>query len=343
MSSASKSLADIFRERIRPRLELLESIRGDNIMTEDRYEDEKAFIIREEMQRINKEEQEKDKLSAETFLPEEIAREPFLKEILNQQDFWKRHKATVAQDPEAWEKRVRDMFIAKSKAGGLSPLLVLIGHYLFFSSDYTESRRHLIEILFLQAADQRLKIHNWLVLGAAPKGTTLTFGKKIENLSFPLFPFGTPDLEQLNSMILDEPSSHFCVGGNSTCKSVHAMYQNDNQVLMGGSGPFPVVDGKRVESGYYGDMEPVHNAFAGLERSVKNHDGQETLHLSFVKKLLEEVSFSAKTRPPRFPSTSGRTEIWSNSNFNKTRRLFPNGRLRGGEALSEPKNEFSPS
>jgi len=57
---------------------------------------------------------------------------------------------------------------------------------------------------------------------------------------------------------------------------------------------FPVVDDKGVESGYYVDMGPVHNAFIGLERSFQNHDGQEASHLAIVKKLLEEVSHSSK-------------------------------------------------
>lgn len=226
MSSPNKvSVADLTK-RLQCVMDLLDDALKAGLISQTHHEEEKRKFFDEEMQRMQKEEMEKSKASSQSFLPEEIAREPFLKEILNQQDLWKRHEAAIAEDRQAWEKRVRDVFIEKSIAGELSPLLVLIGQYLIFSTDFEAGRRRLLEILFLQPADQRIKIHNWLILASAPKGTNITFGRKVGELSFPLFPFGNSDLEQLNSMILDEPGNLH--GGNGVSKNISSLYLQDS-------------------------------------------------------------------------------------------------------------------
>lgn len=342
MSEVTDKNMDALRVRINSRIKILDALRDDQILTPESYEEMKKHAICEEIDRMHKEKQEVEKASAQ-FLPEEVAREPFLKEMLRQDDFWKRHKAAVQKDLEGWEKGVRDTFIAKCKSNLMSPILLMVCDLLIMSEDKEEGRRKVLEIFLMQDSEERVKMFNWLQLKKGPQGSELTHGKKVDSLSYPLFSFLDPDTAQRNSQILTELASKQCRGGNAENPSLRGMYMDEQKVLMGGAMPFPVVDSNGVESGYYVDMEPVHNAFIGLQKSVESHDGQESLHLSFIQKLLEKFSHSPSTRPQKFDPTTGRGELWKSSNASKTRKPFFNGRFRGGEAPSEPKNEFSPS
>jgi len=113
---------------------------------------------------------------------------------------------------------------------------------------------------------------------------------------------------------------------------------------MGGSVPFPVVDNNGTETGYFVDMEPIHNAFLGLQRSVQSHDGQENLHFSILQKLIEEFSHSPKSGSSSRGFTSPRKgEFWRRSTNVGTRAPYVGRKFHGGEASSEQKNGFSPS
>lgn len=338
--ASQKFSASTLMERLDSRMKIMEDLLNCGSITKEVYEEEKKTLLHEELQKMHEEELAKSKASTQAFLPEEIAREPFLKDILSQEDLWRRHEAAIAEDCEAWEKRVRDTYIAKAKAGGLSPLLVLFGQYMMFASDLNAGRRRLLEILFLQAADQRMKIHNWLILGAAPKGTNIAFGRKVEGLSFPLFPFGQPDLEQLNSVILDEPNNHNIQGGNGPSNAITSMYLQDSQVLMGGSIPFPVLDNSGNATGCFVDLQPVHDAFKDLERSVRNKDGKEDTHLSRVKRLLDmEMRSSNLHNNTRYSNSFIGNERWRRSAFPTEQKKPQYGKYRGGMAPEDSKNE----
>lgn len=85
------------------------------------FEEEKAHVIREETQRIHEEIREKEKDTAQTFLPGKIAREPFLKEILNQRDLWERHDAVIERDETAMGKKSSRYVYCEGKSSWTVP------------------------------------------------------------------------------------------------------------------------------------------------------------------------------------------------------------------------------
>lgn len=206
------------------------------------------------------------------FSSDELKRQPWLKDMLNQRDLWKRHEAAVMSDPAAWESDVTNTFLAKAAAGSLSPLLTLIGQYLLFSTDKERGRRHLLEILYKQPASTRLKIHNWAVLTTAPVGTDLVLGEKVEHLSVPLFPWGDVRLQELNAKILDLVDA--CEGGSLTEDTqLRKMFTTDDQVLRGsllsGGGVKPVLDPQGQPTGYVIDTQDIEDAFAGVKQVLQ--------------------------------------------------------------------------
>lgn len=345
MSLTLEDKKSLFEKRLNKRLTFLASIRDAGTISASEYNRRREKILDEEIEKIEEEDTRKeDGLFGLSYHPDELAREPFIKDLLRQKDLWKRHKAAIEADQEGWETAARETFISTCKANLASPLIVMLGEFLIMQEDKEDGRRKLIEILLLQDAEERTKIFNWLQLGKGPQGTEMIHGKKVEQLSFPLFSYKHSDLAQRNSQILSGTPAKNSHGGSTDETSVRGMYLEEGKVLLGGSIPFPVVDAQGTPSGYYVDMEPVHNAFIGLERSVRSHDGQETLHLSILKKLLASVSPSTNNQHRRYDfSHVGRGEKWSPSYRPQTRGNFQNGRYRGGEASSEPKNEYSPS
>jgi len=344
MMSSFEDKQALLEKRVNKRLAFLLHLRDAGTISANEYNKKREKILDEEMDRIFEDEEKKEEgLTFLSFHPDELAREPFIKDLLRQKDLWKRHKATIEADKEGWETAARDTFIAKCKANLASPLLVMMGELLIMHEDKEEGRRKLIEILLMQDAEERTKIFNWLALETGPQGSEMIHGKKVENLSYPLFSFKHPDLAQRNSQILSETVTQKLQGGSTDSLSVSKMYLEDSKVLLGGSIPFPVVDAQGAPSGYFVDMEPVHNAFLGLERSIQSHDGQEALHLSIFKKLLDSVSHSPRKQFQRYGASHvARGGKWSPSNRQQPRANFRDGRYRGGEAPEEPKNEYSP-
>lgn len=219
-----------------------------------------------------------------------------------------------------------------------------MGQFMIISKELNTSRRRLLELLILQSAEERIKIYKWLVLSTAPQGTDITFGKKVEYLSFLLFSFRNHDLEQLNSTVLDEPHAKDLHGGNPCSKTVAGVYLQDSQVLMGGSMPFPVVDSVRNSTGCFVDMQPVHDAFTNLEQSFRLRDGLESMHISHLKRLLAEGhQHNNPSTTAQYPSRFQRNERIQRPVYPISPKKYQYGKYRGGESPSEPKNEFSPS
>lgn len=136
----------------------------------------------------------------------------------------------------------------------------------------------------------------------------------MEDLSFPSFPFGNPDHEQLNSMILDESSGNNLLGGSPFSKTVASLYLQDSQVLLGGSIPFPVAESCGNNTGSFVDIQSVHDAFMDLEKSVCLNDGKVGAHISRLKKLMDdEVKFSNPRTTAQFPLRFQGNEKWRQS------------------------------
>eukprot|EP00796_Vickermania_ingenoplastis_P003687 gene3687-biopygen2218 len=153
------------------------------------------------MEELNRKEELKKGKSSEEFTAAYIDRNPWVKELLNTRDMWKRHHEAVQSDAEAWEARVRDNYLARAKSGALSPLLTLIGEYLLFAVDKEIGRQHLLEILYMADPSARLAVHNWSILDSVD-GLVETHGPKVESLELPLFPPTNADMAALNARIL---------------------------------------------------------------------------------------------------------------------------------------------
>lgn len=154
----------------------------------------------------------------------------------------------------------------------------------------------------MQGAEELLKIFNFLQSESEPQGYDILYRKKVESLTYPLFSFRHPDLVQKNTLILSEIKQ--CSGGSAQTPSIRELYLDERNVFMGGSLLFLLVDNKGMETVFFVDMQPIHFAFIGLRNSVQSHDGQENLHLSIVRKLIEELSHSSKSSSPHKVYTS---------------------------------------
>eukprot|EP00796_Vickermania_ingenoplastis_P005115 gene5115-biopygen10100 len=172
----------LLKQTIAERMRRYDILLKDKVISEVSYATHKNRVVQEAVEAIEAQNSTSPKPIDETFTPEEIKRMPWLKELLNQRDLWKRHSAAVHANIEDWETNVRRTYMAKATSKSLSPLLALIGQYLLFFRDNEEGRRRLLEILFLQDADSRLKIHNWFMLSTAGNGHDVRHGHKVETL-----------------------------------------------------------------------------------------------------------------------------------------------------------------
>eukprot|EP00796_Vickermania_ingenoplastis_P002608 gene2608-biopygen2098 len=104
-------------QRMKPYDQLLAS----KILTEVAYAAHKNRVIQSAVEEYQAEPQKTENVVQEIFTSEEIRRMPWIKELLNQQDLWKRHEAAVAANPEDWENNARQTYMAKASNQSLSP------------------------------------------------------------------------------------------------------------------------------------------------------------------------------------------------------------------------------
>lgn len=169
-------------ERMKPRLEFWNVRRENRTVSSHVFEGKRMTMIEEAIQGISGEPLEKEKDDLEKFLQDEISRQPFLKKIINQKNLWISHCTGVEAEKDVLKKCVRNIFAANSKAARLSPLLVIIAHYLLYVNNWEVGRKPLLKLLYLQEAGNRLKIHNLLATDNLPEGTMMAHGEKIEQL-----------------------------------------------------------------------------------------------------------------------------------------------------------------
>lgn len=333
----------LFEKRLVKRLTTLERIRDKGIITAADYITGREKILAEEMERLGAEITHED-MSPQTFTysKEEVDRDPELQKVFRREEKCKRMKKIRDANIEAWETMVRNTFMAICKDNRASPLIVMMGEFLIMDPNREEGRRALLDLLIMDDPEERIKDFNTIVMATGPDGIEFTHGTKVTYLPYPLFSFREPDLAQRNARIFAETTVQENQEGSHISQHVRNMYSDEAKVLSGGSIPFPVLDGEGTPSGYYVDVEPIHQAFTELRKSVQARDGQEATHLSLLKKLLEKTSESNTKRRYENPHV-GRGDGWNSSYRRNTRGNYPNARYRGGEAPQEPKNEFPPS
>eukprot|EP00796_Vickermania_ingenoplastis_P007127 gene7127-biopygen4388 len=118
---------DAVKALAEPQLKLWEQAIQAKVISEEEGNRRKGESLQAAMEELNRKEELKKGKSSEEFTAAYIDRNPWVKELLNTRDMWKRHHEAVQSDAEAWEARVRDNYLARAKSGALSPLLTLIG------------------------------------------------------------------------------------------------------------------------------------------------------------------------------------------------------------------------
>eukprot|EP00796_Vickermania_ingenoplastis_P006396 gene6396-biopygen4067 len=195
--------------------------------------------------------------------------------------------------------------MAKASNQSLSPLLALIGQYLLFFNDSEDGRRRLVEILFLQDADQRLKIHNWYMLCTAGHRKAVKEGHKVDRLQVPMFPWSDHVLRELNTKMLDAVASVGSLEGGeyplTEAERLKKMFAREESVLRigapggleGGADPLPVRDANGQPVNFYVDVQEIENACNAICEAYKKND--DRLY-SYIQKLEAKVD-DLKKRP----------------------------------------------
>lgn len=210
-------------------MEPYEDLLASNTLTQEYVNQKREQKVEEELNRLFPPQPVSDHSTTDIFSYEEMQRQPWLKEMLNHRDMRRRHELAVAKDAEAWEEATRKAFVAKATAGALSPMMVIIGHYLLYSTDLDRGRRHLLNLLIHQEPSRRLPMHNWLVLSEAPDGLEMVEGEKVEKLTVPLFPYLDHHLHELNARIL--MSAELQGGAAPYSGNPRDMFIDDNAAL----------------------------------------------------------------------------------------------------------------
>jgi hypothetical protein len=156
---------------------------------------------------------------------------------------------------------LKQEYIARAKAGMLTPTEALIGQYtLFCSSDDTKYGSFMLMSLMLRVpVDDRVSIHNWAIAQEMPNATKEAYGAAIAQLSFPLFPVD----EQLTAT-----NTKLLTGISPSGGSVNTVFATQPT----GAGGLPLL---QATGGTYGvDTTPIEQAFGSeiqnLRREVAN-------------------------------------------------------------------------
>lgn len=346
---------------IQPELDMLAGLVAAGVITpEVRNTREVDLRIKEiSRQREALEQQLAAQNTPARFSREEMERQPFLKELLNYQDLWKRHDEAVAADEVAWEENAKAIFMAKAKAGTLSPILSVVGQGLLFFADKDQGRRHLLELFFLQDEEKRMPAHNWFVLSQAAPGTSIQHGDKVKRLSVPLYPFDPQyhDLAEQNAKILEIAATGALVGGapKDDLEKVKHLFKMECKTLLGGAAPLQVMDKDGVPQPFFVNVQEIEDAVTAMFRECSSAD-QNLLHM--IQQLHGEltkirVNCQNKTRGtlavPMFVPKKAPARVTSrappqgphNSSYGPA-RLPQRGRW-GGNPEEEPKNGGSPT
>jgi hypothetical protein len=156
---------------------------------------------------------------------------------------------------------LKQEYIARAKAGMLTPTEALIGQYtLFCSSDDTKYGSFMLMSLMLRVpVDDRVSIHNWAIAQEMPNATKEAYGAAIAQLSFPLFPVD----EQLTAT-----NTKLLTGISPSGGSVNTVFATQPT----GAGGLPLL---QATDGTYGvDTTPIEQPFGSeiqnLRREVAN-------------------------------------------------------------------------
>lgn len=329
---------------IEERMKTYDQLLTAKTITQEFYDKYKFEVVREEVQK----DQDRQKAVTANFSKDEIERQPWLKELLNQQDMWQRHYKTIKEDESAWEQKMKENFMAKATAGRLSPLQCIIGQGLLFFPDREEGRRHLLHLLFGLDPKDRLPAHNWFMLSTAGMGTAIDEGRKVKKMTVPLFPFSEHPLRELNAEIL-EAVDEGMEGGEPDDKQKLVRFLKDEDVLgvtkyYGGSNK-QVLDANGQPTNLFVVMDDVEQACFQIVQAYQNGDRNLLSLIEALQKTVSSIKRGMNTR---------RQEVVVHHVHDTDRRWrgASRGRGRGGrgrgyrggevEEMSFSKNEEAP-
>lgn len=240
-------------------------------------------------ERVGKAMEEKRKASRNVLeelshLPHEVLeRKEWLKDRLTYLEMWEEVKQAQKEDPTGWETTVRDTFIAQAKNGSLSFLSVIIGMHLMFCDDGSWGRTSLLHLLVMRHSSERLKIYNWEVLEGAPKGSVELHGQRLATLECPLFPWTTPEFQELNLKILSGTRLN---GGEPQADLIDSLFQPEDSVLLEGAGCLPVLDANGQETGYLVDTTQVEAALNLIWERIDKSDAVVVKAVKDIRTLI---------------------------------------------------------
>ncbi|PHR97647.1 MAG: hypothetical protein COA68_12305 [Oceanobacter sp.] len=161
---------------------------------------------------------------------------------------------------------LRAAYRNKAKAHTLTPLEVLLGQWLLFSTD-PEFGRFFIMYLCLHVQDKdRVALHNWNVVQEWAPVEVTTYGEQIEALEHPLFPHCT-DLATLNEALINGVAQATGGGGRSN----KALYRHGTPLgepAPTGGGVMPIV---ATQNGSAVDSTDLEAALAMILESTKKN------------------------------------------------------------------------
>lgn len=131
MSLSLDAQEELFEKRLNKRLTLLPRIPEADTITQGEFNAHRQKIIQEEMRRLKKKGGEREKgLLGLSVLPDDLAQDPFIKDLLKQKDLRRRYRVAIELDAGPWEDGVGDTFITKRKASLVSHILLVVGEML---------------------------------------------------------------------------------------------------------------------------------------------------------------------------------------------------------------------
>jgi hypothetical protein len=134
---------------------------------------------------------------------------------------------------DAWADLQR-RFVARAKAGSLTPIEVLAGQYVFFAQDRQQGVFMLMDLILSVPVEQRIKVHNWHLADLLPQGERESFGSTIAKLSLPLFPPRCHDFAELNARLLDSKRDAISGGGRAP-DDAERLFAQRTDPIWGGS------------------------------------------------------------------------------------------------------------
>eukprot|EP00796_Vickermania_ingenoplastis_P009219 gene9219-biopygen5864 len=111
---------DAVKALAEPQLKLWEQAIQAKVISEEEGNRRKGESLQAAMEELNRKEELKKGKSSEEFTAAYIDRNPWVKELLNTRDMWKRHHEAVQSDAEAWRLVCETTISLGQRAGAVA-------------------------------------------------------------------------------------------------------------------------------------------------------------------------------------------------------------------------------